>query len=101
MVLHPAPPSLRQLRLRRHRHLHRHLHCHGHPRRRHHFHASAAGDARLRAPHHPAPPAAQADEVKARLFTMAKGEGKWTKKGSITDDDMKRLIESTDQARQP
>ena len=32
---------------------------------------------------------------------MAKGEGKWTKKGSITDDDMKRLIESTDQARQP
>jgi len=32
---------------------------------------------------------------------MAKGEGKWNKKGSITDDDMKRLIESTDQARQP
>ena len=32
---------------------------------------------------------------------MAKGEGKWTKKGAITDDDMKRLIESTDQARQP
>ena len=48
---------LRQLRLRRHRHLHRHLHCHGHHRRRHHFHASTAGDARLRAPHHPAPPA--------------------------------------------
>lgn len=54
----------------------------------------------------------QADEVKARLFTMAnKGTkgldtpfsdaGKAVKKGSITDDDMKRLIDQgTDQARQ-
>ena len=56
--------------------------------------------------------AVQADEVKARLFTMAnKGTkgldtpfsdaGKAVKKGSITDDDMKRLIDQgTDQARQ-
>ena len=59
---HPPPPGkewycTQHLRLRRQLRLRRHLHCHGHPRRRHHFHASAAGDARLRAPHHPAPPA--------------------------------------------
>ena len=57
---HPPPPGKEWYctqHLRRHRHLHRHLHCHGHHRRRHHFHASTAGDARPRAPHHPAPPA--------------------------------------------
>ena len=61
--------------------------------------------------HPPSRPTVQADEVKARLFTMAnKGTkgldtpfsdaGKRVNKGSITDDDMKRLIEGTDQARQ-